>query len=157
MKRLFTAAALACASPALAATPPIEITQTDPSIPEGEIREAVRVFLENCSPLNGYLADFQTIKVRTGREFADHRLSRGWKTDIHITLTVPDQPRYVPKFDPRTHLIAGHTLHYHIGGGSSPGILGSKRSSQMLCGLPIDQNGSDTFKSVPGLSLIRYQ
>ncbi len=159
MKRVAAFIAIGCllSGHALADAPPIKFTFDDDSITRDDAKRAIDIFLENCSPLNKYLRDFQEINVRVGKKIVDYQPEMGWTSEIHIQMTVPDEPNYVPRYDPRTHVIAGHTLHYFIGGGNRPGIVGAKRSSQMLCGLPIDQNGSVTFKSVPDLSLIRYR
>jgi len=53
-------------------------------------------------------------------------------------------------------VIAGHTSDFDIGGGPEPGVLGTKRVSQFLCGMPIAERGEQTFKPIPALSFIRY-
>lgn len=158
MKRILAAAAFCCAHcvVAQADTPLIKFSYTDNSVSEAEAKRAVEIFINNCSPLNRFLGDFSEIDVQVRKEIAEYRLEMGWKTEIHIRMTVPDDPKFVPRYDPRTHVISGHTLHYYVGGGKKPGIIGAKRSSQMLCGLPIDQGGSVTFKSVSELSSLQY-
>lgn len=150
------AALLLGAVSARAQTPPVDISITQNVLPRDDVAKAVDVFKRACSPLNQYWADIKSIGVEVAPEVAEYRLEKGWNANIHITVKVPDDPRVIPKFDRRTGVIAGHTLHYDIGGGRDPGMFGGKRVSQMLCGMPISDRGADTFVRLPELSFLQY-
>ena len=127
------------------------------SMSGADIDRAFDIFKRNCSPLDRYWSDIQTVRITVRTEYgADHRLAKGWKTAIHLAIVVPQNPRLIPAANNRVGVIAGHTLHYHLGGGSEPGMMGTKRVSQFLCGMPIADNGHDTFKAVPELAFLRY-
>ncbi|MBB6308940.1 zinc ribbon domain-containing protein [Xanthobacter tagetidis] len=120
-----------------------------------DVLRAIAAFREACRPLGGAMwADLTAVKARVQKEYAPHRLAKGWKTSIELELVVPDKPRLIPAYDERTGVIAGHHLWYDLGGGKEPGFFASKRVSQMLCGSPIDQNGNVTFAKAPGLAFI---
>src|SRR5688500_8965916 len=121
--------------------PPVNVSIQGNALPREDVLRAVEVFKRNCSPLNRYWADIEAINVAVREEFAAYRLAKGWKATIHVTIAVPDNPRLIPKADGRIGVIAGHTLHYNLGGGAEPGMFGSKRVSQMLCGMPISDRG----------------
>lgn len=119
------------------------------------IAQIVTDFLAECPRLKKGVTDIRTIKVKTSSEYAEHRLKRGWKTNIHISIALPDKLDALPAFDDRVGVIAGHTLHYDIGGGKTPGFLGQKLVSHFLCDMKLMQ-GSDSFKAVPAFASISY-
>jgi len=141
---------------AWAQVPGVNITINDDALKQEDVGRAIEIFKRACTPLNRYWADIQTIDVEVSREFADFRLEKGWKANVHVMVRVPDNPRLVPRSDRRIGAIAGHVLHYSLGGGRNPGMFGSKRVSQMLCGMPINGRGDDTFKSIPDVGFLRY-
>jgi hypothetical protein len=141
---------------ASAQVPVVNITIKAEPLKREDVGRAIEIFKRACTPLNRYWTDIQTIDVEVSPEFADFRLEKGWKANIHVMIRVPDNPRLIPRSDSRIGAIAGHVLHYNLGGGRDPGMFGSKRVSQMLCGMPITDRGADTFKSIPDLGFLRY-
>lgn len=135
------------------AEPTIEIKGSDFDRPT--IQRIVDVFMQACPRLRNGQSDIQTIRIETNAEYAEHRLKRGWKTGIHIAIPLPQTLQTLPEFDDRVGVIAGHTLHYDIGSGITPGILGQKRVSHLLCDMPIAE-GSDSFKPVTAFEFIAY-
>ncbi|WP_342162143.1 hypothetical protein [Methylobacterium sp. SD21] len=158
IKRSLFAAGIAMASfgHASALEPTFVISMRTSKISEADVRRAVQIFWRNCQPLSSYTSDIKQIAVDVSDEWADFRLARGWKISIEATVRVPDDPKEIPRYDPRVHVISGNNLFYNIGGGATPGFTSGKRAAQLLCGLPITQNGSDTFKAVPELDFIKY-
>lgn len=117
--------------------------------------DIVAMFRRNCRPLgNEFWADVGEVNVSISDEYAEHRLARGWTTNIHLSIKYSDNPNTGPAYAAGTGVLAGHTLHYDLGGGSSPGYLATKRSSQYLCGLSISDDGSDVFEPVPEFSAL---
>ncbi len=96
-----------------------------------------------------FWSDVTEISVEIAEETADHRLARGWKNTLFLSLKYADNPQVGPAYASGTGVLAGHTLHYDIGGGETPGFLATKRSSQYLCGLPFNTNGNSIFVDVP--------
>lgn len=145
---------LLCVSPMVSAAPSLVLSGD--GYTREEVSRAIELFRQACKPLGDerYWSELVEIKVESGVEYAPHRLARGWSTGLHLALRIPDRPTRIPAHDDRTGVIAGHTLHYDLGGGKTPGFLSSKRVSQFLCGAPVSQEGSDTFKAVPALSIL---
>lgn len=141
-------------SPIIGGEPPLVMSGNGYS--REEVDHAIALFRQSCKPLGDepYWSELVEIKVDTGVEFAPHRLERGWSTEFHLMLRVPDRPTRIPTFDDSIGIIAGHTLHYDLGGGKTPGFLSSKRVSQFLCGGPVNQDGRNTFTSVPAMSVL---
>lgn len=114
---------------------------------------ALDLFRRNCRPLGDeFWDDIVDAEVEITEETAPYRLQRGWKTNIHLALKYSETPLHGPSFASGAGVLAGHTLHYDIGGGLTPGFLASKRSSQYLCGLSYDDRGNDVFVPVPEFS-----
>lgn len=165
MRWLFMAAALAAGlgacSPsdqkaAQTSGPPVAIKMQSSLVARDAVEKAVAAFKEACSPLNEHWRDVKEIRVDVTDEFADHRLKRGWKAYVHVAVRLSEDPATLPAANDQAGVVAGHTLHYDLGGGSEPGMLGSKRASQMLCGMPISNSGADTFKAVPAMDVLKY-
>jgi hypothetical protein len=145
---------LSAGSPTIGGESPIVVSGSGYS--REEVDRAITLFRQACKPLGDerYWSELVEVKVETGAEYAPHRLARGWSTGLHLMLRVPDRPTRIPTYDDSTGVIAGHTLHYDLGGGKTPGFLSSKRVSQFLCGAPVSQDGSESFKAVPGMSVL---
>jgi hypothetical protein len=122
---------------------------------EADAITALNTFRQNCRPLGDqFWNDVTEARVEVDEETANHRLSRGWKANVHLALKYADNPQVGPATASEAGVLAGHTLHYDLGGGQTPGFLASKRSSQYLCGLAVDPNGGDVFASVPALKFL---
>ncbi|MBP2558357.1 hypothetical protein J2857_001108 [Neorhizobium galegae] len=87
-------------------------------------------------------------------EYAGHRLKRGWKYTLQLAVHYVDAPKVGPAFSEEAGVLSGHVLQYDLGGGQTPGFLAAKRSSQFLCGVPIDHKGSDVFVPVPQFAFL---
>jgi hypothetical protein len=115
------------------------------------IDEALAAFMQSCAPLTTeYWSDVVTAVARVHQEtYARARLERyGWRREIDIEIAISDHPKTIPRrFD-----VAGHTLHFALGGGTSPGIVGAMRV-QGLCAMSTVR-GDDSFKPVPELAVI---
>lgn len=145
---------LSAGSSAIGGEPPVVVSGS--GYGRGEIDRAISLFRQACKPLGDerYWSELVEVKVETGTEYAPHRLERGWSTGLHLMLRVPDRPTRIPTYDDSTGVIVGHTLHYDLGGGKTPGFLASKRVSQFLCGAPVSQEGHNTFSSVPEMQFL---
>ena len=122
---------------------------------EADVRAALTVFRNACRPLGTeFWDDVEEVTVNIQKEVADHRLARGWDPSFQLALKYAENPKRGPSFASGTGVLAGHTLHYSLGGGRTPGYLASKRSSQYLCGLAISPNGEDVFQSVQALDIL---
>lgn len=125
-----------------------------PGYSEQDVRKAIDIFRSKCQPLGGEVwSDLTEVKAEIEVETARHRLDRGWTNTLHLALRYSETPLVGPVFDEEAGVLTGHVLHYDIGGGQSPGFLAGKRSSQFLCGLPIE-GGRDVFVSVPEFSFL---
>lgn len=110
---------------------------------------AVEVFRRHCKPLGDqFWSDIEEVSVEIFDEYAPHRLEKGWKHTVHLALKYSDNPKSGPAYGEGTGVLAGHTLHYDIGAGITPGFFASKRSSKYLCGVPLEPTGSDVFTPV---------
>lgn len=133
----------------------IDVKIKVPGYSEADALEAIDLFRQACRPLGGeFWGDVTAIAVTIDKEYADHRLALGWDNTLSLELSYSDDPQYGPASASGTGVLAGHTLHYDLGGGKKPGFLASKRSSQYLCGLPFDANGNDVFVGVPQLKVL---
>lgn len=133
----------------------IEMTISAEGYSEADATAALDTFRRNCRPLGyEFWSDVTNIKVEIVDELAPHRLARGWHANVHLALKYSDDPQVGPAFASGTGVLAGHTLHYDLGGGSTPGYLASKQSSQYLCGLSFNANGDDVFEGVPELKFL---
>jgi len=122
---------------------------------KGDVDKAIDVFRQNCQPLGGKgWSDISKVEAEVSEEYAPHRTAKGWKTTVFLKLRLSNDPKIIPAADRDAGVIAGQTLHYAIGGGTSPGYFATKRSSQLLCGLPVNDRGGDEFKAVPAFSFL---
>lgn len=139
------------------AEPPVSFAIRSQTVSQADAERVIAVFKENCAPLREYWDELEGVEVEVrDDELATNRLEKGWKTRVQLRLKVPENPRLIPVYDPRTGVIAGHTLYYDVGSGREPGMFASKRVSQLLCNLPINQDG-DTFVSIPGFDFLKYE
>jgi hypothetical protein len=115
------------------------------------VDEALSTFMRICAPLTtDYWRDVVSATATVFNEtYSKVRLERyGWRREIAIAVLINDHPTVIPrKFD-----VASHTLHFALGGGTSPGIVASK-TAQALCGLG-SPGREDVFRSVPELAVI---
>ncbi len=147
-------ATIALLAPA-AAVEPVIIRNDTPWSNETVLR-AVAMFSVACKPLGGAMWDeLESIEVEALPEFAEFRKDRGWKYTIFVRAKVPDSPSLIPASRADIGVIAGHTLHYDIGGGKSPGFFSTKRASNYLCGIKNYDTGDSLFVSVPGLKFLK--
>lgn len=122
---------------------------------KADVEKAIEVFRQNCQPLGGKgWSDISKVEAEVSEEYAPHRTAKGWKTTVFLKLRLTNDPKIIPADDRDAGVIAGQTLHYAIGGGTSPGYFATKRSSQLLCGLPVNDRGGDEFKAVPAFSFL---
>ena len=154
MKKIVTGtiaalAVLVCTGlPALGGEVRIEIDAEGYS--EADAMVALEIFRRNCRPLGEeFWSDVTEARVDIRQETAPHRLARGWKADVHLSLKYSDEPQVGPSYASGAGILRGHTLHYNLGGGETPGFLATKQSSQYLCGLSFDDKGDDLFVPVP--------
>src|SRR5687768_7293396 len=80
------------------ADPVVKINLHSSTLGRDQVQKAVDIFKENCSPLNKHWADITSIDVTVQEDFAEHRLARGWKTQIKIEIKVPAKPRSIPAY-----------------------------------------------------------
>lgn len=122
---------------------------------EADVKVALDQFRRNCQPLGGeFWGDVTEVRVDVFKEFAPHRIARGWKNTMSLMIAYSDNPKFGPSFASGAGRLAGYTLHFDLGGGETPGFFASKRSSQYLCGLSYSDKGEDLFVAVPGLKFL---
>jgi hypothetical protein len=131
---------------------PISFASPGASYPDrATIEEALAIFVRSCAPLTTeYWVDVVSATATVYSEtYEKARLDRyGWRREIGIAILIKDHPAVIPRaFD-----VAAHTVHFVLGGGSSPGIIGSK-NGQALCGMGAAR-GVVGFKPVPALAVI---
>ena len=131
---------------------PISFASPGASYPDrSTIDEALALFVRSCAPLTTeYWVDVVSATATVYSETYDKaRLERyGWRREIEVAILIKDHPAVIPRrFD-----VASHTIHFVLGGGTSPGILGSK-NGQVLCNMGAARS-AEGFKSVPGLAVI---
>lgn len=126
-----------------------------PGYTEADAMVAIDIFRRNCRPLGAeFWSDVTSIEVTIEEEVAPYRQAHLWKNSVWLRLKYSDDPNIGPSYASGTGVLAGHTLHYHLGGGDDPGFFAGKRSSQYLCGLSFAENGDDIFVSVPQMKFI---
>lgn len=156
LKKLLVLLALGASfNPALAESPQVEIKIGAAGYSEADARLALETFRRNCRPLgDDFWSDVENVTIEIKEESAPYRIAMGWKTSLHLALTYSQNPQFGPRFASGPGLLAGHTLHYYVGGGSNPGFLSGKKSAQYLCGQAFHPNGDDTFVAVPEFSAL---
>lgn len=133
----------------------MEVTIKVPGYSEADATVAVEALRRNCRPLGDeFWEDVTKIQVTIEEETADYRTAHGWKNSMYLMLKYSDAPKFGPSYATGAGILAGHTLHFVLGGGWEPGIFVGKRSSQYLCGLSFKADGSDLFLPVPQLKFI---
>lgn len=118
--------------------------------------KAIATFRKARKPLGDepMWSEIIAIKVEFIEEFAQFRLDRGWKVNLHLALSLPGDLVKIPKFNSGGGSNSGHTLHYDLGGGKTPGFLASKHVSQFLCGHRLSETGRATFQAVPEMTAL---
>lgn len=134
----------------------IEVKLKSTHITESQVLKAIRAFRESCHPLgNKYWQDLTEITAETFDEYAPYRLSKGWKATIHLSALIPDRPKLIPEAISGGSIMSGQTLHYHLGGGPSPGFFAGKDSAKWLCSMTSSLgSGADAFVPVPALGFL---
>lgn len=126
-----------------------------PGYTDADAEVAINLLRQNCRPLgDAFWGDITSIQVEVYKEFAPHRLARGWGKTMTVMLTYSRDPQYGPTYASGAGVLAGHTLHFDLGGGETPGMLIAKRSTQYLCGRAFDEQGNDIFVDVPGMKFL---
>jgi hypothetical protein len=75
----------------------VRIVQSSDSYTVEELERAVDAFRIACPRLGSeWWPEFTEITVETSAEYAAHRLGRGWKTNIHLALRIPDETDLIP-------------------------------------------------------------
>ena len=117
------------------------------------IDEALALFIRACAPLaTDYWSDVASVTATVYNEaYAKLRLERyGWRREIAVAVLIKDHPAAIP----RRLDVASHTLHFFLGGGTSPGIV-ALQEAQPLCSMgQASGRGAESFKSVPEMSVI---
>lgn len=131
---------------------PISFASPGASYPDrSTIDEALALFVRSCAPLTTeYWVDVVSATATVYSETYDkaRRERYGWRREIEIAILIKDHPAVIPRrFD-----VASHTIHFVLGGGTSPGIVGSQ-DGQVLCGMGAARD-AEGFKSVPALAVI---
>jgi hypothetical protein len=122
---------------------------------QDDVNMMIASFKTFCQPLGDdyYWSDIVEIRADLAEEIDRSRLDRGWNVSLHLQLRLSEKPRHLPEYR-RGEKLAGETLHYHLGGGKTPGFISKKRLAQYLCGAEVDPSGADVFTDVPGLVYI---
>lgn len=119
------------------------------------IARAAGAFFQHCSDLlNKYAGDIERINAYLDvldTKYSYQFEAYGWKKMIRLQIKIKDDPRHIPA----TYRTSGHTLHYQLGTGHSPGYITKKDQAALVCGIRPDRNGVDMFVSMPDLPPIK--
>lgn len=99
------------------------------------------------------MAEIIAIDAELFEEIAQFRLDRGWNVTLHLALKLHEDLMKIPKFNSPGGSNSGHTLHYDLGGGKTPGFLATKRVSQFLCG-ELSETDRATFRGVREMAIL---
>lgn len=133
----------------------ISVTREGADYQTVNVEAAIAQFRKSCRPLGtDFWKDIENVSVEIKKEVVPARLKRGWNTSFHVSLKYADRPASGPVFASEAGVLAGQTLHYYLGGGSTPGYVAVKRSSQYMCGLDTNDRGLDVFGAVPALKML---
>ena len=113
-------------------------------------KKAIKVFASNClSLMTAHATDIELISVQGIHEKSDYGCvdyrceDYGWIKTLHVEIKIKDEPT---TFSGPMVRIAGHTLHFWIGGPSNPGYTTTK--FPQVCGVD-EVRGHDVYVSVP--------
>lgn len=133
----------------------IKVTREGTDYQTANAEAAIELFRKSCRPLGtDFWNDIENVSVEIKKEVAPARLKRGWNTSFHVAIKYAEKPAKGPVFASEAGVLAGQTFHYYLGGGSTPGYIAVKRSSQYMCGLDSDQSGQDVFRPAPALKIL---
>jgi hypothetical protein len=122
--------------------------------------QAIKVFLnKGCPDLAKYAGDVESFEATIGAEpVAGYRTEKfGWTKEIDLQIRISQDATRIP---PDSYA-RGHTLHYYLGAGTTPGVIIQKDQSYALCGakegswqFPFGRPGGDGILSLPSLAFI---
>ncbi|WCJ63098.1 hypothetical protein [Agrobacterium tumefaciens] len=140
----------------LKAEPLVNIEMKTDAYSEADVKKAMEIFWDNCKPLSTiYFTDIVSVSLTASDEFTQYRMNRGWKHSIHLAIKMSDNPVKMPASDNEIGVMAGHTLHYDLGGGQDSGFFASKRVSQKVCGLKARNDGVDAFRKIRAFDFLK--
>lgn len=125
---------------------------------------AAAILLEECPRLVGnwkhvvgaaatYEA-FECPMVERERHCMNYRAEDyGWPGAVYVQIRLSDAMPAVGGLSPGQ--VAGHTMHFWLGGGSKPGITVSKGITKWMCGLGDRSSSDDAFIPAASLSFVR--
>lgn len=77
--------------------PPVRIVGRTSVYSEAEVERAIELFRTYCQPLGGDAwHELTNITARITPEFSPERQAKGWKTVIHLAVTLPRKPNLIP-------------------------------------------------------------
>lgn len=135
-------------------TAPIAIDASVAASAADAVRMAIGIFHDKCDAIDRHADDVEWARAsfETIPPDSDYRRDRyGWRSQVLIEIKLSESPTTFSG-DARPYM--GQQLHYHLGGGNSPGITTSKRSEAWLCGM-VPAGGSDVFRPVVELSFLK--
>ena len=154
-KGLAVLAASFIGATAALAEPSVSVERKTEAFSDSEITQALDTFKASCKPLGAaYWGDVESVSVEAFEEYATFRLDLGWKHTVHLAIKLSEKPEAMPEFNDDIGVLAGQTLHYDLGAGKKTGFFASKRASQLLCGLPVDEAGNDVFQDEKAFSFL---
>ncbi|MGQ3674712.1 hypothetical protein ACT6QH_04330 [Xanthobacter sp. TB0139] len=135
-----------------AAPPSIQVVGRKSIYSREEIARAIAAFRAYCQPLGGDAwNELTNITARITPEFAPERQAKGWKTSIHLAVTLPRETNLIPADNRKLGKLGGRTLYFFMGGASGPGVFVNQREARFLCGMDDYQTGATGF--IPILEL----
>ena len=113
---------------------------------------AIDIFINACRPLiQDHYADIEQITAIDGafksEDYGclDYRCDEyGWEKELRFIIKIKDN---ATTFSGDLRYIAGHTLHFWLGGPTNPGITTTK--FPQVCGYNKPLNGEDIYIPVP--------
>lgn len=102
--------------------------------------DAVRSFEAACPRFTSAASDFENLTLSAMSSGIPAEL--GWHDGITISFKVKDRPANRFLVDTRSY---GHQCMIHLGGGTHPGFISSKRACASICNETTNQIGDETF------------
>lgn len=101
---------------------------------------ALRAFEEACPRFTSAVSDFENLTLSAMSSGIPAEL--GWHDGITISFKVKDRPANRFLVDTGSF---GHQCMIHLGGGTHPGFISSKRACASICNETTNQIGDETF------------
>jgi hypothetical protein len=113
-------------------------------------QKVVEQFQKKCIGLQQYSDAVESAQVAYYAPAMNYRAEAyGWKGELEITLTIKQDA----KLSSDLSSVAGHTLQYYVGSGTTTGILTQKAEGQLFYGMPVNNDGDSIAADAAYLSV----